>query len=131
MGTHTIFESDFDCLTELNANASEKEIKKGFLYKAKVYHPDNQRTGNPGKFKEVKDALDYIEKHQYHDETCRQSVDKSYENFASGTPRSPGPRAKFNDFEQAVVHFSVFVSVYLILYYYIELPPKFTVTKLD
>merc|ERR1712098_93310 len=118
MGTHPIFESDFDCLTELNANATEKEIKHGFLSKAKVYHPDNQVTGNPGKFKEVKAALEYIEKHQYHEENVNRA-ENSYETFVYRTPRFNGPRAKFNDFEQAVIKFSVFVSVYLIYYYYI------------
>merc|ERR1711935_357464 len=64
MGTHPIFESDFDCLTEkmsfytvlnLETGCSLGEIKSAYKHLARLHHPD--KSGNEDQFKQI--ALAY------------------------------------------------------------------------
>jgi len=47
----------FDILG-VSENASRDEIKKAYFQKAKIYHPDNQETGDNDMFIKVKNAYD-------------------------------------------------------------------------
>lgn len=46
----------------LTSNASEEDIKKKYRELAKQYHPDNKKTGNADKFKEITSAYEVLTK---------------------------------------------------------------------
>jgi len=78
MGTHPIFESDFDCLTEkpkfltlmthyeslgVTKKASKEDIRKAYRQKALLFHPDknpDKRKFAERKFKEISDAYQVL-----------------------------------------------------------------------
>merc|ERR1712110_300919 len=88
MGTHPIFESDFDCLTELfgmyrlpvrrirvsvplarvdpykllgvNRKMNEKEIKAAYLKLAASVHPDISGSGSTSEYIKIKEAYEEI-----------------------------------------------------------------------
>ena len=41
--------------------SSQKDIKKAYLEKAKKFHPDNQKSGNAEKFRDLKKAAEILE----------------------------------------------------------------------
>jgi len=94
---------------ELDAGATSKDIKNAFLNKAKIYHPDNQLTGNAERFKEVKEAADYLEKIKY-----QPSVKKSdrgrqtYQSYHQQQSYHQEPRAnqrpKSDDWREEFFH---------------------------
>ena len=43
-------------------NLTKNELNKAFKSRAKLYHPDNQETGDEVKFLLIKDAYDYLKK---------------------------------------------------------------------
>lgn len=45
----------------LAINANEKDVKNAYLSKVKIYHPDNQETGDEGKFRNLKKAKTVLE----------------------------------------------------------------------
>ena len=47
----------------LKPNCAYSEIKAAYYRLAKIYHPDNQQTGNPEKFLEISKAYEYLMKH--------------------------------------------------------------------
>merc|ERR1711973_846798 len=85
MGTHPIFESDFDCLTEksnvltlmthykslgVTKKASKEDIRKAYRQKALLFHPDknpDKRKFAERKFKEISDAYQDPEKRAKYD----------------------------------------------------------------
>merc|ERR1712130_124712 len=89
MGTHPIFESDFDCLTDVDvrsmircavgisvirrltiqqsykllgvdSKSTKDEIKTAYLNLCKAYHPDNLRTGDAEKFRQLPEAKEIL-----------------------------------------------------------------------
>lgn len=45
----------------VSRKADPVEVKKAYRTLSKMYHPDNIKTGDPVKFKEVKEAYELIE----------------------------------------------------------------------
>merc|ERR1712142_386728 len=89
MGTHPIFESDFDCLTDVDfvpmirctvgisivrrltiqqsykllgvdSKSTKDEIKTAYLNLCKAYHPDNLQTGDAEKFRQLPEAKEIL-----------------------------------------------------------------------
>lgn len=46
----------------VSPNSSLEDIKSSYKYLSKIYHPDNIETGNVKRFKEIKEAWEYISK---------------------------------------------------------------------
>lgn len=51
---------DYYSILGVNYNSSPKDIKESFLKLSKIYHPDNNATGNHVKFVQIKEAYDAI-----------------------------------------------------------------------
>ena len=51
---------------------TKNHIKSEYKRLSKIYHPDNIKTGNEVKFKQINDAWSYIEK--YHNDTNFKNV---------------------------------------------------------
>ena len=47
----------------LKQDSTYSEVKAAYYRLAKIYHPDNQETGNPEKFLEISKAYEYLMKH--------------------------------------------------------------------
>jgi len=66
-------------LLGVKASASQKEIRTAYLAKAKIYHPDNQLTGDSDKFRELKQAADLLDRIKYQPEVKRATHYRRYQ----------------------------------------------------
>lgn len=79
--------SDYYEALQVSPNADFETLERVYRLLAKRYHPDNQTTGNDGKFRTVMDAYNTLS-----DPEKRASYDASYQN---------NRRVKFKLFEEA------------------------------
>merc|ERR1711953_679999 len=103
MGTHPIFESDFDCLTEimaretklykalgLKSTASADEIKKAYRKLIIQFHPDKNPDG-ADRFKEIQHAYSILsdeKQKQLYDRVGEKNMQKA--DNAAGMKRPKG-----------------------------------------